>query len=143
MYIPIYVYVHYISYICYTHTQSEISYLRPYIQRAQYCACNGKPVLADQFRHSTGYNTGIALRQCRKTSSGMAALVTVCQLRDRKEWTKINFFFTISNLPVFDSPLTFRFRACVCCAVRSSSRTHHLIYELCFIGINCGCVSLR
>ena len=55
-------------------TQSEISYLRPYIQRAQYCACNGKPVLANQCRHSAGYNAGIAVRQCQKTSSGMAAL---------------------------------------------------------------------
>ena len=55
-------------------SQSEISYLHPYIQRAQYYACNGKPVLAYQCRHSTGYNAGIALRQCRKTSSGMVAL---------------------------------------------------------------------
>ena len=62
------------KYISYPAPQSEILYLRPSIQRVQYCACNGKSVLADQCRHSTGYNTGIALREGRKTSSGVATL---------------------------------------------------------------------
>ena len=43
-----------------------------------------------------------------------------------------NFFSQIQILPVLNSPLTFRFRACVCCAVRSSSRAHDWIYILCF-----------
>ena len=73
--------------------------------------------------------------------NGVADYQTVCRLRARKE--KKEIFFPNIKFTGFDSPITPRYYACVCCAVCSSSRADDWIYILCFFGINYGCMPLR